>query len=105
MPSKVRVTIGRLYLDDIITNFEHGDVKSPSSEVEDHNLLILLFVEPVGKCGGGRLVDDALDVEAGDFSRVFGCLALGIVEIGGHRDNSLGDALAKARLRVRLQFS
>ena len=39
----------------------------------------------------GRLVDDALDLEAGDPAGVLGRLALGVVEVGGDGDDRLGD--------------
>ena len=54
-----------------------------------------VLVEAEGEGGRGRLVDDALDLEAGDLARVLGRLALRVVEIGRHRDDGLGDRLAE----------
>jgi hypothetical protein len=55
----------------------------------------LRLVHAVGERRGRRLVDDALDLEAGDAARVLGGLALGVVEVGRHRDHRLGDGLAE----------
>ena len=46
-------------------------VEGAATEVEDEDLLFLvLLVEAVGERGGRGLVDDALDVEAGDAAGV-----------------------------------
>ena len=50
---------------------------------------------PYAKRCRGRLVDDALDLEARDLARVLGRLALRVVEIRGHGDHGLGDFLAE----------
>ena len=59
---------------------------------------LLLLVEAVGERGRGRLVDDALDLEAGDAAGVLGGLALGVVEVRGDGDDRLGDRLAEVVL-------
>ena len=61
---------------------------------------LALLVEAVGERGRGGLVDDADDVEAGDLAGVLRRLALGVVEVGGHRDDDVGDRLAEERLGV-----
>jgi hypothetical protein len=71
------VAVGRLHLDDVIAHFEHGDVEGAAAEVEDGDLLVLLLIESVGERGGGRLVDDALHVEAGDLACGLGRLSAG----------------------------
>src|SRR5437868_5683859 len=77
----------------------------PSAEVEDEDRLVCtLLVEAVGERGRRRLVDDAQDVQAGDLAGVLRRLALGVVEVGGHRDHRFGDLLAEVGLGVRLQL-
>ena len=64
----------------------------------------LLFVEAVGEGGGGGLVDEAEDVEAGDAAGVLGGLALGVVEVGGDGDDGLGDFGAEEAFGVLFEL-
>ncbi len=48
-------------------------------------------LKAVGEGGGGGLVDDALDREAGELAGGFGGGALGVVEISGDGDDGAGD--------------
>ena len=52
----------------------------------------VLFINAVGQGRGGGLVDDALDIQAGDLAGVLGGLALGVGEVGRDGDDRLGDA-------------
>jgi hypothetical protein len=70
----------------------------PPPEVVDRDLLVVLLVHAVGQRRRGGLVDDALDLEAGDAPGVLGGLALGVVEVGRHGDDRLGDGLAEVVL-------
>jgi NAD-specific glutamate dehydrogenase len=81
-----------------VVQLEHRDVVRAAAEVEHGDLLVLLLVETVGQRRGGRLVDDAQHVEAGNFSGVFRRLALRIVEVGRHRDHGLRHAVAEVVL-------
>src|ERR687891_199535 len=75
---------------------------SPAVDYEDR--LVGLLVEPVGQRGRGRLVDDALDLEAGDAAGVLGGLALVVVEVRGNGDHRGVDGLAEIGLGVRLEL-
>ena len=65
---------------------------------------VLLLVEAVGERRRGRLVDDALDVEAGDAAGVLGRLALRVVEVRRDGDDRLGDLLAQVVLGGLLEL-
>jgi hypothetical protein len=67
---------------DALAELEHGDVERPAAEVEDEDRVLGAFlVEAVREGRGGRLVDDAQDVEAGDLAGVLRRLALCVVEV------------------------
>ncbi len=105
------VTGGGAHLDGgevvlVLAHLEQGDVEGAATEVEDEDELVLLaLVEAVGERGGGRLVDDAQHVEAGDLAGLLGGLALGVVEVRRDGDDGVGDRLAQVLLGVALELA
>ena len=91
-------------LEDAFVQLEDGDVEGAAAEVVDGDDAVFCFVEAVGERGGGGLVDEAQDVEAGDAAGVLGGLALGVVEVGGHGDDGAGDGRAEEALGVALEL-
>ena len=91
-------------LDDIGVNVQNRYVEGAAAQVVDHDLLRVLLVHAVGQRRSGGLVDDALDVQAGNHARVLGGLALRVGEVGRNRDHGLRDRLAQIGLSIRLQF-
>ncbi len=86
-------------------DLDDGDVEGAAAQVIDGDLLVApLLVHAVGEGGGGGLVDDALDVEAGDAAGILGGLTLGVVEVGGHRDDGLAYRLTQVVLRRLLHL-
>src|SRR6201996_7839763 len=81
--AEVRVAVGGDDLEDAFVELEDGDIEGAAAEVVDRDEAVFLFVQAVGKGGGGGLVDEAEDFEAGDAAGVLGSLALGVVEVGG----------------------
>ena len=102
--AEVGVAGGRLDLEDPLAEVEDRHVERAAPEVEHEDGLVVVLVEPVGQRGGGGLVDDAQHLEAGDLARLLGGLALGVAEVGGHRDDGLGDGVAQVRLGVALEL-
>ena len=102
--AEVGIAVGRLDLEDAFADLQHGHVIGAAAEVEDEDLLVLLFVEAVGERRRGRLVDDADDVEAGDLAGVLGRLPLRVVEVGRHGDHRVRHLLAEVGFRVRLEL-
>ena len=103
--AEVRVAVGRLDLEHAVAEVEDGDVEGAAAQVEHEDGLVVLLVEAVGERGRGRLVDDALDLEAGDLAGVLGGLALRVVEVGRDGDDRLVDLLAEVLLGVALAAS
>ena len=103
--AEVVVARGGLDLEHAVADLEHRHVERAAAEVEDEDRLVgVLLVEPVGQRGRGGLVDDPLDVEAGDLAGVLGRLALVVVEVRRDGDHRRVDAVAEVGLGVRLQL-
>ena len=83
---------------------EDGDVEGAAAQVVDQDLLGRFVVKAVGHSGGGRLIDDAQDVQARDAAGVLGGLTLGVVEVGRDGDDGVGDGLAQILLGVGLHL-
>ena len=85
------VAVGGLNFKYAVAHLEDCDVKRPSAKVEHRDGGVGLgLVQPVGQRRCGRLVDDAQHFQPGNGAGVFGCLALGVVEVGRNRDHGLG---------------
>ena len=80
-----------------VSDFDDGHVKGAATQVVHGDLAVALFVLVHTECQGssGRFVDDALDIQTGNTASVFGGLALGVVEVGGHGDHGLGHFFAE----------
>ena len=98
------VAAGGLDLHHALAHLQDGDIESAAAQVEDQDGLQLLLVQPVGQGRGCRLVDDAQYIESSDPASVLGGLALGVVEVGRHRDHRLPHLLAQVGLSVPLQL-
>ena len=99
--TEVVVTGGGLDLDDALADLEQGHVERAATEVEDEDGLVVALVEAVGQRGRGRLVDDALDVEARDLAGLLGGLALRVGEVRRDGDHRVGDRSRRGRPRRR----
>ena len=103
--AEVGVAMGRLDLEHAFADFEHRHVERAATEVEHENRLVLgTLFEAVGERGRGRLVDNTQYFEAGDLTGFLGRGALGVVEVGGHRDDGLGNGVAQVRLGITLEL-
>jgi hypothetical protein len=108
----VVVAVGGLHLDGgeavvVLADFQQRDVEGAAAEVEDQDGLVALalaLVQAVGQGGGGGLVDDAQDVQAGDLAGLLGGLPLGVGEVGRDGDDRVGDLLRQVGLGVALEL-
>ena len=98
------VAVGGLHLDDAVADLQQRHVEGAATEVEDQDRLVVLLVQAVRQRGGGRLVDDAQDVQARDLAGLLGGLALGVVEVRRDGDHRVGDLLAQVGLGVPLEL-
>src|SRR6266436_7270193 len=97
--AEVRVTIGGKNLENVAfgcgDELEDGNVEGAAAEIVDGDFAALLFVQAVGERGRSWFVDETENFEAGNFTGVLGGLALGVMEIGRHGDDSAVDGLAE----------
>ena len=98
------VTGGSQHLEDAVGDLQEGDVERTAAQVEDQNALVVLLVHTVGQSGGGRLIDDTLNVQTGDLARVLGSLTLSVGEVSGNRDDGIGDGGAQVSLGIGLHL-
>ena len=104
-----RVAAGGDDLEHAARHAQQRDVERAAAEVVDGIEPFAGVVEPVGDRRRGRLADQPQHLEAGELGGVLGRLALGIVEIRGHRDDGAVElgvegvfgALAKRRQDLR----
>ena len=64
--AEMRVAVGRQDLEDPVLDAQDRDVEGAAAEVVDGDHALAEPLQPVGERRGGRLVDDADHVEAGD---------------------------------------
>jgi len=87
-----------------VAHLDDGYVKRAAAQVINHHFLIGFLINAVGKRRGRRLIDDALHFKACDPARILSGLALGIGEIGGHRNDGLRHLVAEIGFRICFQL-
>ena len=87
-----------------IAHFDDRNIERTAAEVINHNLLVGFLVDAIGKSGSCGLVDDSLDVKAGNLACILGCLTLRVSEVSGNGDNRFGYLRAEIRFCVCLQL-
>ena len=103
--AEVSVTVRGEHFEHAVGNVQDGHIERSAAEIEHSDLRIGLLLKTVGECRGRWLVDDALDLEAGNFASVLGGLALRVVEVRGHSDDCAGDSFAKELFGLTLEVS
>ena len=94
------IAAGSQHREGAVLDLDDGDIEGAAAEVVDQDLLGCFVVESVGHGCGGRLVDDAQDIQARDAARVLRGLALAVVEVGRDSDDGLRHRLAQIALGV-----
>ena len=101
--SKPVIAIGREHLDLVIDNAHDRYVERAAAEVEnEHRLVLVQLIEPVGERGCGRFIDDLEDVQTGKLAGRDRRGALGIIEVSRHGNDCVGDRLIEILLGISL---
>ena len=103
--AQVRVAVGGLHFKDAVAQLENGDIERAAAKIVDGDGAFLGAIESVGQRRRGGLVDQAQHFKAGHAARVFGGLALRIVEVGGNGDDRLRNRRAKEALGIALELA
>merc|ERR1712072_1600721 len=98
LASQVRVAVGRHNLEDAVVDREERDIECAATQIVDKDVLLRLLVQAVRNGSGGRLVDNAEDLHAGDRARILRGLALGVIEVRRHGDHRVLHLLAEVVL-------
>ena len=100
LATQVGVTGGGLDLEDTLLNGQERDIEGPAPKIENKDVALTdgLLVETVGDGNSGRFVDDTEDVQAADGTGALGGLTLGIVEVSGDGNDSVGDGATEVGL-------
>lgn len=124
LTTKMGVTSGGKNLKDTIVDGQERDIESTTTEIVDNDLALAVgLVQTVGNGGGGGLVDNSEDVEAGNDTGILGSLALVVlwgglavwrvgqlwgktyVEVGGDGDDGVSDLVTKVSLSNLLHLA
>ena len=94
-----------LHFEDAVADLEDRHVERAATKVEhEDGFVFVALVEAVGERRCGRLIDNAEYFEACDGACFLRGGALGIVEVGGHGNDSLRDRVAEVALGVALEL-
>ena len=94
-----------LHFEHAVSYVQHRNVEGSTAEVKDqHRLLLATLVQAVRERRGRGLVHDSQHFEPGNLTGLFGRGALGVIEVGGNRDDRLAHRIAQVRLGVSLQL-
>ena len=74
--SKVGISICRKDLKNPFTDFQNGNIKCSTTEVEDSDFFIAPFIKTIGKGCSCWLGDNPFDIKACNSAGIFCCLSL-----------------------------
>ncbi|KCV82478.1 putative NAD-specific glutamate dehydrogenase [Actibacterium atlanticum] len=89
------VAVGRFHFEQTVVDFQNGDIESTAAKVIYGDGFGFFLVQTVGQRSSGGFVDDAQHFQTGDFTGVFGGLALSVVEVSRNGDHGLGNVFAQ----------
>ncbi len=104
LATQKRVAIGGFHDKHTLVELKNRDVEGSTAEVEHSDALMFFLAHAVCQGSGGGLVDDAQNIESSDSARVLCGLALGVIEVSGHRDDRLRNLFPEIRFTNALHL-
>src|SRR6266568_63867 len=98
------IAVGGLDFKYSVTQLQDRNIERTTAQVEYGDFFVFFLVKSVCQGCCGRLVNDTQHVQSGNLAGVLGCLALGVIEVGRHGDNRIGDGGAKIILGGLFHF-
>mmetsp|Transcript_7796 Transcript_7796/g.11604 ORF Transcript_7796/g.11604 Transcript_7796/m.11604 type:complete len:199 (+) Transcript_7796:1158-1754(+) len=95
LSSEECITIGGLNLENTPIDLQNGNIKSSSSKIENSNDLAVSLIESIREGSSSGLVDDTHHFETSNLTGILSGLSLGIIEVGRHSDDGLGNRASK----------
>ncbi|MNT27121.1 NAD-specific glutamate dehydrogenase [compost metagenome] len=89
------VAAGGHHLEHALGQLEHGDVEGAATEIVNRVDPFGRVIEAIGDGRRSRLIEQAQHFQAGQLGCVLGGLALGVIEIGRHRDYGADEIVAE----------
>ena len=80
---------------DVAIDFNDGNVEGAAAQIVNGIQSIFFDPLPVGDQGRRRFIDNAHDIQPGNFSGHFGGLPLGIIKKSGDRDHGVADGFSQ----------
>ncbi len=97
--TQVSVTVGRFYFKHTVAKLKDRNIECAATKVEHGNFLVFIaLVEAICQRCCSWLVHDSAHCQTGYLTGFFGGLALRVIEICRHGDNSLFHLLAEVIL-------
>mmetsp|Transcript_8363 Transcript_8363/g.13275 ORF Transcript_8363/g.13275 Transcript_8363/m.13275 type:complete len:629 (+) Transcript_8363:30-1916(+) len=100
LTAQMGVASSGLHLKDSVVDGQERHIEGASTKIVDKDVPLArgLLLKTIRDSRGGRLVDDAKNVEASDHTGILGGLALGVVEVSRDSDHSVLHVLAEESL-------
>ena len=102
--TQMGITVRAQHFNQFVVDFQDGNVKRTTTEVEHGDLFVFLVLQTVSQSGCGRLIDDSLNLQSGNLTGVFRRLPLGIVKVSRNRDYRATYCMSEIGFRRFLQL-
>src|SRR5439155_11438991 len=103
--TEMRVSARGQHLEDTLPQLEYRDIKRAATKIINSDGALLTLIQAVCERRSSGFIDDTEHIQAGNTSRILGCLPLRIIEIGGNGDHRVLDLVAQRCFRVSFELA